>query len=120
MSNINRNADGRSKRRRPRFTPAQKWVLALSLLGLGLGLGNLVRMVMALRYDALLPELPLTVPLTYLAVMGGLWGLVFLTCAAGLAHFRQWGRWGPGDRSTYAAYEGYSRREKNDPSGHYF
>jgi len=96
MSNINRNADGRSKRRRPRFTPAQKWVLALSLLGLGLGLGlgNLVRMVMALRYDALLPELPLTVPLTYLAVMGGLWGLVFLTCAAGLAHFRQWGRWG--------------------------
>jgi hypothetical protein len=68
--------------------------MALSLLALGLGLGNLVRMVMALRYDALLPELPLTVPLTYVAVMGGLWGLVFLACAAGLARFRRWGRWG--------------------------
>jgi hypothetical protein len=94
ISGINQTADGQSKRRRPRFTPAQKWVLALSLLALALGLGNLVRMVMALRYGALLPELPLTVPLTYLAVMGGLWGLVFLACAAGLARFRQWGRWG--------------------------
>jgi hypothetical protein len=94
ISGINQTADGQSKRRRPRFTPAQKWVMALSLLALALGLGNLVRMVMALRYGALLPELPLTVPLTYLAVMGGLWGLVFLACAAGLARFRRWSRWG--------------------------
>jgi len=69
-------------------------VIALSLLVLALGLANLGRTVMALRYDTLLPDLPLTVPLTYLAAMGGFWGLAFVACAVGLVRFRPWGRWG--------------------------
>ena len=61
---------------------------------LALGLANMTRAALALRYDALLPDLPLTVPLTYLAAMGGFWGLAFVACAVGLARFRLWGRWG--------------------------
>jgi len=68
-------------------------VIALSVLVLALGLANLVRAGMALRYDALLPGLPLTVPLVYLAVMGCFWGLAFLACVWGLVRFRPWGRW---------------------------
>jgi hypothetical protein len=73
-------------------------VIELSVLVLALGLANLVRAGMALRYDALLPGLPLTVPLVYLAVMGCFWGLAFLACVGGLIRFRPWGRW-----STLAA-----------------
>ena len=69
-------------------------MIVLALLVLALGLANLGRAGVALRYDALLPDLPLTVPLTYLAVMGGLWGVVLTTCAVGLVRFRPWGRWG--------------------------
>ncbi len=94
MSKI-RHAVSRSLRRPgPKFAPAQKWVVALGLLVLALGLANLARTAMALRYDALLPDLPLTVPLTYLAAMGGFWGVVLTACAVGLAHFQPWGRWG--------------------------
>jgi hypothetical protein len=25
--------------------------------------------------------------------MGGLWGLIFITCVVGLVRFRRWGRW---------------------------
>jgi hypothetical protein len=50
-------------------------------------------MWVALRYDAHLPDLPLTVPLTYLAAMGGFWGVVFVISAAGLLRARLWSRW---------------------------
>jgi len=79
---------------RTKFTRPQKWVIALSVPVLALGLANLARTALALRYNALLPDLPMTVPLIYLAAMGGLWGLVFVVCTAGLARFRPWGRWG--------------------------
>jgi len=77
-----------------RFTVAQKWVIALSLLLLALGLANLGRAGMALHYDGRLPDLPLTAPLIYLAAMGGFWGIAFVACAGGLIRFRRWGRWG--------------------------
>jgi hypothetical protein len=83
---------------RRKLTFAQKWVIGLGLLTLALGLGNLGRAMMALRYAACLPDLPLTVPLSYLAAMGGFWCAVFITCAVGLVCFCTWGRW-----STLAA-----------------
>jgi len=83
---------------RKRLTPSQKCVIAVSLLVLALGLANLGRAGVAVHYNALLPDLPLTVPLTYLAAMGGVWGAVFVACAVGLVRFRPWGRW-----STLAA-----------------
>jgi hypothetical protein len=83
---------------RRKLTFAQKWVIGLGLLTLMLGLGNLGRAVMALRYAARLPDLPLTIPLSYLTAMGGFWFVVFVVCAVGLACFCTWGRW-----STLAA-----------------
>jgi hypothetical protein len=59
-----------------------------------LGLANLARAVLALRYDARLPDLPTTAPLSYVAATSGLWGLVFVVCAVGMGRFRPWGRWG--------------------------
>ena len=73
-------------------------MIGLSLLTLALGLGNLGRAAMALRYAARLPDLPLTAPLSYLTAMGGFWCVVFAGCAVGLVSFRPWGRW-----STLAA-----------------
>jgi hypothetical protein len=93
---------GREQKRppskRPALTRSQKWAVVLALLVLALGLANLGRAGGALRYASLLPDLPLTVPLAYLAAMGGFWGLVFVACAAGLVRFRAWGR-----RATLAA-----------------
>jgi hypothetical protein len=83
---------------RRKLTLAQKWVIGLGLLTLMLGLGNLGRAVMALRYAARLPDLPLTVALSYLAAMGGFWLVIFCICAVGLVCFRVWGR-----RSALAA-----------------
>ena len=83
---------------RKRLTPSQKWVTTLSLLMLVLGLGNLGRAGVALRYAALLPDLPMTVTWTHLAAMGGFWGVILTACAVGLLRFRPWGRW-----STLAA-----------------
>jgi hypothetical protein len=80
------------------LTRPQKWVVTLALLVLALGLANLVRMGVALRYALLLPELPMTVPLEYLAAVGAFWGLVLTACAWGLLRFRRWGR-----RGTLAA-----------------
>lgn len=77
-----------------RLTRAQKWVILSDLLILALGLGNLVRAAMALRYAALLPDLPMTVSWTYLAAVGGFWGAALTVCAVGLFRFRPWGRWG--------------------------
>jgi hypothetical protein len=82
----------------PALTRPQKWVVVLALLVLALGLANLARAALALRYASLLPDLPLTMPLAYLAATGGVWGLIFVGCAAGLARFRRWGR-----RATLAA-----------------
>ena len=84
--------------RRPALTRSQQWVIILTILVLALGLANLVRAGVALRYHSLLPNLPLTVPLTYLAAMGGFWGVVLTACAVGLVRFRRWGR-----RGTLAA-----------------
>ena len=83
-----------SRRERTGLTRAQKWVIVLALLVLALGLANLVRMGVALRYASLLPNLPTTVPLEYLAGMGAFWGVALIACAVGLVRFRRWGRWG--------------------------
>lgn len=83
---------------RRKLTFAQKWVIGLGLLTLVLGLGNLGRAMMALRYAARLPDLPLTIPLSYLTAMGGFWFVVFVICTVGLVCFRTWGR-----QSTLAA-----------------
>jgi uncharacterized membrane protein (DUF2068 family) len=68
-------------------------VILIGLLVLALGLGNLGRAGVALRYSALLPDLPMTVSLEYLAAMGAFWGVVLIACAVGLMRFRPWGRW---------------------------
>lgn len=79
---------------RPRLTRPQKWVLALALLVLALGLANLGRAGVALRYAALLPDLPMTVTWNHLVTLGVFWGVAFVACAVGLARFCPWGRWG--------------------------
>jgi hypothetical protein len=84
--------------RRRVLTRFQKWVVVLALLVLALGLANLARTGVALRYVFLLPALPMTVPLEYLAAVGGFWGVVLIACAWGLLRFRRWGR-----RGTLAA-----------------
>jgi hypothetical protein len=81
----------RKRNRRP-LTRAQKWVLALSMLVVLLGLANLGRFAMAVHYAQRLPDLPMTVSWTYLALMGAVWFAVFLICAGGLVYFHPWGR----------------------------
>lgn len=81
----------RSERRLP-F--ARRVILALSLLPLALGLGNLARLGGAVYFVIRLPDLPMSVSWAYLAAMGGVWGIVFIACAVGLARFHAWGRWG--------------------------
>ena len=93
MAWFNRAKKGSQRRRQRKLTGAQQWVIVLSILPLALGLGNLARAALALRYDTILPDLPMRVGLTYLAAMGGLWGLIFITCAVGLVRFHRWGRW---------------------------
>jgi hypothetical protein len=73
-------------------------VILLTALLLILGVANIGRAMLALRYSTRLPNLPLTVSLDYLAAMGGFWGITFISCAIGLSLFREWGR-----RSTLAA-----------------
>lgn len=68
-------------------------MIALGLLALALGLGNVGRAVMALRYAARLPDLRITVSWGYLAAMGAFWGLAFIVCATALIFFRPWSRW---------------------------
>jgi hypothetical protein len=68
-------------------------VIATGLLVLALGLANLTRAGLALRYDALLPDLPTTVGLGYLAAMGTFWGATLTACAVGLMRFRPWAWW---------------------------
>lgn len=84
------------------LTPAQKWVILLGALALGLGLANLGKAVIALQYAARLPALPMTLSLSYLAGMGLLWGITFIVCSVGLSRFREWGR-----RLTLAAVSLY-------------
>ena len=81
------------RRERKRLTRAQKWVVYLSVVVLGLGLANVGRAGTALAYRARLPDLEMTVSWAYLAVMGSVWGVVFLACLVGLLGFRRWGRW---------------------------
>lgn len=75
------------------LTGPQKWVVYLGFLLLILGVGNLGRAVMALRYARLLPDLPMTVSWTYLAAMGGFWGVALTAGAVGMVLFRPWARW---------------------------
>jgi hypothetical protein len=75
------------------LTAAQKWAVLLSILTFLLGLGNLGRAVMALRYSVRLPDVPTTVSLNYLAAVGGFWGVVLIVCTVGLSSFLSWGRW---------------------------
>jgi hypothetical protein len=65
----------------------------LALVMLALGLGNLGKAAMAIRYADLLSEVPLTLTWQYLTGMGALWGIVFIGCSVGLMRFRTWGRW---------------------------
>ena len=48
---------------------------------------------MALVYAEVLPDVPMTVSWTYLAAMGGFWGVAFLACGVMLLFFRPWSRW---------------------------
>lgn len=82
-----------SKRKRERLSRSQKWVVILALVMLALGLGNLGKAAMAIRYADLLSEVPLTLTWQYLTGMGALWGIVFIGCSVGLMRFRTWGRW---------------------------
>lgn len=76
-----------------RFSLPRSSVIALGLLSLTLGLGNVGRAGMALRYAARLPDLRITVSWWYLVAMGAFWGMAFIMCAAGLIFFRPWSRW---------------------------
>jgi hypothetical protein len=81
------------KRKRRKLTSAQKWVVGLGLLVAVLGLINLGRMAMALRTARILPELPMSVSYSYLAVTGGFWGVVLVACAVSLLRFYRRARW---------------------------
>ena len=81
------------ERKRGKLTHSQQLIAVLALMMLALGLGNLARIVMALRYAAQLPELQMTASWTYLAVMGGVWCAVFLVCMVALMRLWPWGRW---------------------------
>ena len=78
---------------RKRLTRPQRWAAALGILVLLLGLGRLGRAGVALRTTALLPDLPLTIPLEYVAVVSAFWGVSLVMCALGLVRFRPWSRW---------------------------
>jgi len=75
-----------------KLTVSHKIVLVLSALTLMLGLANLARAILAAQTSMYLPDLPTTVSLRYLAVMGGLWAGAFAISTVGLALFRKWGR----------------------------
>jgi hypothetical protein len=77
---------------RKRLTLAQKVVLTLSILIALLAVANLGRLVMSIYYARRLPDLPMTLSWTYLAVMGGVWFSILCGCAGGLIYFRPWGR----------------------------
>jgi len=88
-----------------RISYTQKWVIALGLLTLALGLANLGRAAIALRSATLLPDLPMTVFWAYLAAIGGFWGLIFAAWTVGLVGFRPWSRWGT--LAAVTLYEGH-------------
>ncbi|HEY74869.1 MAG TPA: hypothetical protein G4O00_01655 [Thermoflexia bacterium] len=71
----------------------RQWLRLLSLLLLALGLANLGKAVVAARYAALLPNLPMTVPWGYWIAMGTLWGVVLTGCGVALWQRRPWSRW---------------------------
>jgi len=82
--------DGRG---RSRLTRPQRWMIALALLMLTLGLMNLARSGLTLRYAARLPDLPMTVGWPYLVAVSAFWGVAQVICAVGLTRFLPWGRW---------------------------
>lgn len=78
------------EKRRP---PAHRAVAVLVLLVATLGLVNLGRAAIAVRYATRLPDLPMTVTWPYLAARGAIWGIAFIACAVGLFRLQPWGRW---------------------------
>jgi hypothetical protein len=68
-------------------------VVSLGILSLVFGIVNLARMVVAICYGRVLPDLPMTVSWSYLMVMGALWGAAFVCCGIGLILSRRWARW---------------------------
>lgn len=75
-----------------RLTLAHKCVLVLAALTLVLGLSNVGRAIVALRYVTQLPALHTRMPLGYAVAVGGFWGLVFTVGALGLFLFCTWAR----------------------------
>jgi hypothetical protein len=67
-------------------------IIALAILALVLGLANLGRTVMAVQYADRMPDLPMSVPWSYLAATGLLWGVAYTAAAVGLFLLRPWGR----------------------------
>lgn len=78
--------------KRKRLTKAEKAVVTLAVLVLGIGLGNVVRFFVALAGGSAMPDLPLSVSWTYLALTSAFWALVLIVCAGGLLWFKRWGR----------------------------
>ncbi|MCS7282163.1 MAG: hypothetical protein RMK65_08490 [Anaerolineae bacterium] len=77
---------------RPSATSYRHLVRWLAILLAAVGIGNIGRAIVAVQYMQRLPDLPLTVPLPYLAVTGAGWGIVLLACAAGLWMLHSWSR----------------------------
>ena len=94
MTKINDVVDNLFRRSRAKLVRAQKWIVVLGVPILFLGLANLARAVLALYYNSLLPDLPMTASLIYVAATSGFWGLAFVACAMGLGRFHPWARWG--------------------------
>jgi len=65
----------------------------LAALTVVLGLANLGRAVVAVRYAAQIPELQTRLPLAYAVGTGLFWGAALVVCAGGLFAARAWGRW---------------------------
>lgn len=79
--------------KRPALVRPQTLSSLLGLLILVIGLANLARAVLALRYVGLLPGLSFTAPLEYLMAMGIFWGLTLTLAAVALLRRWPWGRW---------------------------
>jgi len=84
----------------------RRWIRAVALLLLALGLANLGKAGVAVRYAARLPDLPMTTPWWYLVATGAFWGAVLVGCAVGLMLLRPWGRWAALAAATL--YEGHA------------
>jgi len=81
------------RRKRRERTAPEKAVFALAILLLLVGVANLGRATVALYTASRLPDLPVSVPLPYLAATSAFRGAALIACAVGLVRFRRWARW---------------------------